>query len=122
MDDAAAAGPAGVRPRWRPRRRPAPAWLGAGLHRPLAEDDDRARSWVQHVHTGVLLSEIAGLACLLYTATTPTPGHRHPVLLALAGASSSGRPCCSCCRWTGSSATCAGHSCSTAGRSPPRRS
>jgi diguanylate cyclase (GGDEF)-like protein len=92
VDDAAAPGPAGVRPRWRPRRRPTPAWLGAGLYRPLAGDDDRARFWVRHVHTGVLLSEIAGLACLLYTATTPTPGHRHPVLLALAGAVVVGTP------------------------------
>ncbi|MGY1729836.1 diguanylate cyclase domain-containing protein [Geodermatophilus sp. SYSU D01062] len=66
-------------------RRPAPAWLGAGLYRPLAEDDERAHFWVRHVHTGVLLSEIAGWACLVYTLTTPTPGHRHPVLLTLAG-------------------------------------
>ncbi|PWW24949.1 diguanylate cyclase (GGDEF)-like protein [Geodermatophilus normandii] len=83
MDDAAATGPAPVR---RLRRRPAPAWLGAGLYRPLAEDDERARFWVRHVHTGVLLSEIAGLACLVYTATTATPGHAHPVLLTLAAA------------------------------------
>ncbi|MGY1714122.1 GGDEF domain-containing protein [Geodermatophilus nigrescens] len=63
-----------------------PGWLSAGLYRPLAEDDERARYWVRHVQTGVLLSEIAGWACLVYTMTTPTPGHRHPVLLALAGA------------------------------------
>ncbi len=71
-----------------PRRR-APGWLSAGLYRPLVEDDERARSWVRHVRTGVLLSEIVGMACLLHTWTTPTPGHRHPALLAWPGRSSS---------------------------------
>jgi diguanylate cyclase (GGDEF)-like protein len=84
VDDTATGGRGGGRsPAGQPRR--VPAWLYAGLHRPLAEDDERARYWVRHVQTGVLLSEIAGWACLLYTWTTPTPGHRHPVLLALAG-------------------------------------
>ncbi len=67
------------------RLRRAPGWLAAGLFRPLAEDDERAGFWVRHVQTGVLLSEIVGVVCLLYTWTTPTPGHRHPALLALAG-------------------------------------
>ncbi|MGY1672446.1 GGDEF domain-containing protein [Geodermatophilus sp. SYSU D00710] len=64
--------------------RRAPRWLGAGLYRPLADAEDRARFWVRHVQTGVLLSEVAGLASLAYTLLTPTAGHRHPVLLVLA--------------------------------------
>ena len=30
-----------------------------GLHRPLAEDDDRAAYWVRHIRMGVLISEVA---------------------------------------------------------------
>ena len=70
-----AAAPAGLRHR-------VPARVSAGLYRPLAQDGERARFRVRHVQTGVLLGEIAGLACLLCTWTTTRRG--------------TGTPCSSC--------------------------
>jgi diguanylate cyclase (GGDEF)-like protein len=56
----------------------------AGLYRPLAGDDDRVAYWIRHVHSGVVLSEIAAVAVLGYALLTPTPAHHDPVILVLA--------------------------------------
>ena len=45
-----------------------------GLYRPLAGDDDRVAYWVRHVRNGVLLSEIAAVAVVVYALLTHTPG------------------------------------------------
>ncbi|MGY1695352.1 MULTISPECIES: diguanylate cyclase domain-containing protein [unclassified Geodermatophilus] len=91
MDDAAAGRGPGAGP-LRAALRRLPGWVGTGLYRPLAEDEERARYWIRHVRSGVLLSEVAGLASLAYTLVTPTPGHRHPVLLVLAASVVLGAP------------------------------
>jgi diguanylate cyclase (GGDEF)-like protein len=62
------------------------------LYRPLAEDDDRVAYWVHHVRLGVLLTEIGGLAALGYAALTPSAGHLHPVLIAVAVLAIAGAP------------------------------
>jgi diguanylate cyclase (GGDEF)-like protein len=68
------------------------AAVRAGLVRTLAEDDDRVAYWVRHVRYGVLLSEIAGLAVLVYTLLTPTPIHGNPLILVLAAGVLAGSP------------------------------
>ena len=70
----------------------APAWLAAGLIRPLAEDDERVEYWVRHVRTGVLLTELSGLAALFYLVLAPTTGRAQPVLFWIAGAVVAGAP------------------------------
>ncbi|MCU1615095.1 MAG: diguanylate cyclase, partial [Frankiales bacterium] len=75
-------------------RRPAEAWrriarrharaARAGLYRPLAGDDDRVAYWVRHVRGGVLLSEVAAVAVLVYALLSPTPAYHDPVILILA--------------------------------------
>jgi hypothetical protein len=63
VDDAAAGLRAGAGPP-RVALRRLPGWVGTGLYRPLADEEARARYWMRHVRTGVLLSEVAGLAAL----------------------------------------------------------
>ncbi len=90
MEETAAGRHAGTRFRRALHR--APAWLGTGLLRPLAEDDERVEYWVRHVRTGVLLAELSGLAALLYVLLAPTTGRAHPVLFWLAGGVMAGAP------------------------------
>ncbi|WP_344691283.1 GGDEF domain-containing protein [Blastococcus jejuensis] len=59
--------------------------LRDGLYRPLAGDDDRVAYWVHHVRIGVLLSEVAAVAVVVYTLLTQSPGRHHPVILVMAG-------------------------------------
>jgi len=61
------------------------AALGAALYRQLADDDDRAAYWVRHVHLGIWLTEVCGLAVVGYALLTPGTVTRTVVLLALAG-------------------------------------
>ncbi|MCV2489937.1 GGDEF domain-containing protein [Geodermatophilus sp. YIM 151500] len=68
--------PSGVRRRLGALRR--------GLYRTLAEDDDRAAYWVRHVRIGVVLTEVAAAAGLVYVLLTPTPVGRNPVVVAVA--------------------------------------
>ena len=58
--------------------------LRAGLYRPLAGDDDRVAYWVRHVRYGIVLTEVAAVAVVVYTLFAPTPGYRSPVILSLA--------------------------------------
>jgi diguanylate cyclase (GGDEF)-like protein len=74
-------------------RRAWAAWLRAlhraaaavrtGLYRPLAEDADRVAYWIRHVRSGVVLSEIAAGAIVVYALLTPTPAYHDPVILVL---------------------------------------
>jgi diguanylate cyclase (GGDEF)-like protein len=59
--------------------------LSRGLYRTLAEDDDRAAYWVNHVRHGVVLTELSGIAALVYILLAPGQGDVHPLLLAIAG-------------------------------------
>jgi len=59
--------------------------LRAGLFRQLADDDARVAYWVRHVRNGVLLSELSAWAVVGYVLLTHTPGHNHPLILAMAG-------------------------------------
>jgi diguanylate cyclase (GGDEF)-like protein len=54
-----------------------------GLCRPLADDDDRAAYWVRHVKYGILQTEIAAAAILVYSFLTPSQARHHPVILVL---------------------------------------
>jgi diguanylate cyclase (GGDEF)-like protein len=54
-----------------------------GLYRPLAGDDDRVAYWIRHVRSGVVLSEVAAVAVLVYALLTPTPAYHDPVILVL---------------------------------------
>ena len=76
--DAPSAAPPGV------VRRLASA-VGAGLYRPLAEDDVRVAYWIRHVRNGVLLSEVSAFAVIGYVLLTHSPGRHHPVILAICG-------------------------------------
>jgi diguanylate cyclase (GGDEF)-like protein len=58
--------------------------LSRGLYRTLAEDDDRAAYWVRHVRHGVILTELSGLAALVYGLIAPGRAAPHPVLLGVA--------------------------------------
>jgi diguanylate cyclase (GGDEF)-like protein len=58
--------------------------LLAGLIRPLAEDEDRVAFWVRHVRHGIVLTEVAALAVLVYTLFASTPGYRSPITLGIA--------------------------------------
>jgi diguanylate cyclase (GGDEF)-like protein len=74
-------------------RRVAGAWLRAlhraaltvraGLYRPLAGDDDRVAYWIRHVRSGVVLSEVAAVAVLVYVLLTPTPVYHDMLILVL---------------------------------------
>jgi len=79
-------GPAGGRRAWgaglRALHRAALA-VRDGLYRPLAGDDDRVAYWIRHIRSGVLLSEVAAVAVIVYALLTPTPAHHNPVILAL---------------------------------------
>ncbi len=68
-----------------PRPEPAPqAWWARWLTRPLAEDEHRARFWVNHVRMGVVLTEVTALAVLAYVQRSETADR--PALRALIGA------------------------------------
>jgi diguanylate cyclase (GGDEF)-like protein len=64
-------------------RRLGRALLG-GLYRPLADDEDRVSYWVRHARHGIVLTEVAAVAVLVYTLLAPTPGYRSPVILLIA--------------------------------------
>jgi diguanylate cyclase (GGDEF)-like protein len=59
--------------------------LSRGLYRTLAEDDDRAAYWVRHVRHGVVLTELSGIAALVYALLAPGRGGIQPMLVAVAG-------------------------------------
>lgn len=56
----------------------------AGLYRPLAGDDDRVAYWIRHIRSGVVLSDVAAVAVLVYVLVAPTPAHHNPLLIVLA--------------------------------------
>jgi diguanylate cyclase (GGDEF)-like protein len=58
--------------------------LRHGLYRPLAADDDRVAYWVRHVRHGIVLTEVAAVAVVVYALAAPTPGYRSPITLSLA--------------------------------------
>jgi diguanylate cyclase (GGDEF)-like protein len=58
--------------------------LRSALYRPLAEDDERVAYWVRHVRHGIVLTEVAAIAVVVYTLLARTPGHFSPVTLSIA--------------------------------------
>jgi diguanylate cyclase (GGDEF)-like protein len=79
-------GPAGghrARGAWLRALRRCALAVRAGLYRPLAGDDDRVAYWIRHVRSGVVHSEIAAVAVLVYALLTPTPAFHDPLILVL---------------------------------------
>ena len=68
------------------------AALGRGLHRTLAEDDDRAAYWVRHVRHGVVLSELSAAAVLTYLLLGGSGTGAHPALLGILAVTIAGSP------------------------------
>jgi diguanylate cyclase (GGDEF)-like protein len=58
--------------------------LFGGLVRPLAEDDDRVGYWIRHVRYGIVVTEVAAVAVLVYTLFATSPGHLNPIILSIA--------------------------------------